>query len=37
MAVKGKVIVITGAAGGIGRGLAIGFDRDDARIVCVFR
>ena len=33
MAVKGKVIVITGAASGIGQGLAIGFDRDDARVV----
>ena len=33
MAVKGNVIVITGAASGIGQGLAIGFDRDDACVV----
>jgi len=33
MAVKGKVIVITEAFGGIGRGLAIGFNRDDTGVV----
>lgn len=33
----GKVAVITGASRGIGRGLAIGFAREGARVVCAAR
>ena len=32
MAVEGKVVVVTGAAGGIGRALAIAFDKDGAHV-----
>lgn len=33
MAVKGKVVVVTGAASGIGRALAIAFNKDGAHVV----
>ena len=33
MAVKGKVVVVTGAASGIGRALAVAFNKDGAHVV----
>lgn len=32
---KGKVVVITGAAGGLGSAIAKGFARDGAKVVCL--
>ena len=32
---KNKVVVITGAAGGLGSAIAKGFARDGAKVVCL--